>query len=218
MFLLTVWLSFFRSIHNIRIERLWVDVTAQFGAKWHQFFVSLELHHGLNINNLNHRWLLQHLYLPNINADAAFFAEAWNRHKIKTRGQPSRSPADLWGFDMIVHGVRGADVAVGQDSLDEPELMEFGVDWEALDDADVIAANLGNNGRSEGTSSWVGRVGPPPNLNEVPVYAPGVPLTAADISRMDSFLLRFGDSYDPALQTARWSQALAFACTCNTDF
>lgn len=39
----------YRSVHNVRIERLWVDVTGQVGAKWSAFFSMLELRycHGL---------------------------------------------------------------------------------------------------------------------------------------------------------------------------
>src|SRR5437016_4669654 len=73
--------SSFRSIHNVRIERLWVDVTAQVGATWANLFTILELRHGLNINNSNHIWLLHFLFLPTINQDLTFFAESWNHHR-----------------------------------------------------------------------------------------------------------------------------------------
>ncbi|KAJ7664654.1 hypothetical protein DFH06DRAFT_1188283 [Mycena polygramma] len=43
-----------RSVHNVRIERLWADVTAQIGATWADMFILLEVHHGLNINNACH--------------------------------------------------------------------------------------------------------------------------------------------------------------------
>ncbi|KAJ3924143.1 MAG: hypothetical protein NXY57DRAFT_866981, partial [Lentinula lateritia] len=34
-------------VHNIRIERLWRDVTQGFGLKWYNFFFSLEVELGL---------------------------------------------------------------------------------------------------------------------------------------------------------------------------
>ncbi|EPQ50124.1 hypothetical protein GLOTRDRAFT_67157, partial [Gloeophyllum trabeum ATCC 11539] len=117
-----------RSVHNVRIERLWVDVTAQVGAKWADFFISLELRHGLDINNINHIWLLHHLYLPRINAELTFFAESWNQHRIQIRNGPNRSPADMFGFDMYVHGVRGDQLP--EENLNEEELEVYGVDWE----------------------------------------------------------------------------------------
>lgn len=96
-----------RSVHNVRIERLWVDVTIQVGATWADHFTTLELRFGLNINNANHIWLLHLLFLPVINSVLAFFAQSWNEHKIEIRDGPNRSPSDMFGFDMLVHGLRG---------------------------------------------------------------------------------------------------------------
>ena len=98
---------FTRSVHNIRIERLWVDVMAQVGAFWAEIFTQLKLRFGLDINNVHHIWLLHHLFLSSINQQLAFFAESWNQHCIQIRDSPNRSPADLFGFDMFVHGVHG---------------------------------------------------------------------------------------------------------------
>ena len=39
-----------RSVHNVCIEHLWVDVTDQVGAFWAEMFTELELQHSLNIN------------------------------------------------------------------------------------------------------------------------------------------------------------------------
>lgn len=109
----------------MRIERLWVDLTTTLGAKWAEFFQLLEVQYGLDPNNSNHLWLLHYLYLPESNAELDFFVETWNHHRIQIRGQPNRSPIDLFGFDMLVHGIRG-------DELLEEELELYGVDWEAL--------------------------------------------------------------------------------------
>ena len=110
---------FFRSVHNVRIERLWVDVTAQVGATWGNMFTVLELRHGLDINNPNHIWLLHLIFLPTINMSLKFFAEAWNEHQIQIRGGPNRSPSDMFYFDMLVHGVRGESLT---DMMDDDEL------------------------------------------------------------------------------------------------
>ena len=54
----------FRSVQNVCIECLWVDITTQVGAYLSEFFVQLELRHSLNVNNIHHIWLLQYLFLP----------------------------------------------------------------------------------------------------------------------------------------------------------
>nr|VWO96179.1 Uncharacterized protein [Ganoderma boninense] len=160
------------SVHNVRIERLWVDVTAQVGAKWADFFTILELHHGLDINNAHHIWLLHHLFLDYINSDLAFFIRAWNEHKIAIRNGPSRSPADMYGFDMIIHGVRG-DTPTDTITSNE-ELEVYGLDWEALQDDTVRASHAANNPLSEGWTSWLGHTGPPEHLNEVNLESPHI--------------------------------------------
>ncbi|KIO22614.1 hypothetical protein M407DRAFT_79038, partial [Tulasnella calospora MUT 4182] len=117
-----------RSVHNVRIERLWVDLTVSLGAKWADFFQLLEVQSGLDINNVNHIWLLHYLFLADINEEVSFFVRTWNHHPIQMRGQLNRSPIDMYGFDMLVHGIRG-DVYDEQGTQD---LELYGVDWEAL--------------------------------------------------------------------------------------
>ncbi|KDQ48969.1 hypothetical protein JAAARDRAFT_106000, partial [Jaapia argillacea MUCL 33604] len=172
-----------RSVHNVRIERLWVDVTAQVGSKWADFFTTLELHHGLDINDGNHIWLLHHLFLPTINEELAFFAESWNQHQIQIRNGPNQTPADLFGFDMLVYGLRGSEL-VGEE-MDTEELEVYGVDWEGLRDDRLRQSQSANNPSREGWSSWVGRTGPPEQLSSVPVEPPSGSLTTKGVSLLD---------------------------------
>jgi hypothetical protein len=83
----------------------------------------LEMRHGLNINNQNHIWLLQHLFLPLINQQLSFFAEGWNNHRLQIRHGPNRSPIDLFTLDMMVYGMRGRQL-----ELDAEELEVYGID------------------------------------------------------------------------------------------
>ncbi|KAE9388071.1 hypothetical protein BT96DRAFT_736790, partial [Gymnopus androsaceus JB14] len=69
-----------RSMHNTRIKHLWADVTIGVGATWHQLFTDLEVRQGMQVDNPNHIWLLQHLYLPTINLQLEFWANSWNLH------------------------------------------------------------------------------------------------------------------------------------------
>ncbi|KAJ7650340.1 hypothetical protein FB45DRAFT_730216 [Roridomyces roridus] len=171
------------SIHNVRIERLWVDVTAQIGATWGNHFMLLELHHGLNVNNSHHIWLLHFLFLPTINDQLTLFVGAWNEHRIQMRRGPSRSPADLFGFDSLVHGVRGHALEA---ELTVKELEVYGVDWEALNNDSLLESNRTNNTNDTDTSSWVGQVGVPQHLNEVPVEAPSGPFGPADMAALEA--------------------------------
>lgn len=166
-----------RSVHNVRIERLWVDVTAQIGAAWSAAFTALELHHGLDINNVYHLWLLHHLFLPILNQHLSFFAEAWNHHRIQIRNGPNRSPADMFGFDMLVHGVRGDRLYDADTNLTADELEVYGVDWAALNDDHIVQSVRSSAPQSEGATSWIGRAGPPDHLNEVPLFPPATPYT-----------------------------------------
>ena len=59
--------------------------------------------------------------------------------------------------------------------MTDEELEVYGVDWEALQN-DRILESAQQNGRSDtNTTSWIGRVGPPDNLNEVSLSPPDAP-------------------------------------------
>jgi hypothetical protein len=197
----------FRSVHNVRIERLWGDVTTQIGASWADAFTDLELHHGLDINNQNHIWLLHILFLPILNSQLGFFIQGWNSHRIQIRGGPNRSPEDMFGFDMITNGIRGDFIS---DSLSDEELEVYGIDWGAYRDEQVLRS-VRENATDEPASSWVGQVGPPPHLNEVPLYPPAGPAVAGTeqfVQRVAAVsVVQGGEVTIPLV----WSQALAVA-------
>jgi hypothetical protein len=207
----------FRSVHNIRIERLWVDVTVQVGSFWGDIFTQLELRHGLNINNMHHIWLVHYLFLPMINFQLSFFAESWNQHRIHIRNGPNRSPADMFGFDMFVHGLRGNQLPAEQD-LDDDELEVYGVDWEGLLDDQLMNSQRGNNSIAEEWSSWIGQVGPPDNLNEVPVDSPPRPLTDQQMESLDLALPPWPERPTDTDITLRWTIALGYARAIDNNF
>ncbi|KAH8085980.1 hypothetical protein BXZ70DRAFT_863551, partial [Cristinia sonorae] len=157
------------SVHNVRIERLWVDVTVQVGSQWGDRFVRLEINLGLNVNNRNHLWLLHHLFLPMLNSDLEFFVQGWNHHSVTARRGISRSPYDMFGFDMLVHGVRGERPAAEDELQSEAEMEAYGIDWEGLRDEQVLRSQRMNNDPYEESGSWVGQTGPPAHMNEVRV-------------------------------------------------
>lgn len=89
---------------------------------------------------------------------------------------PNRSPADMFGFDMLVHGLRGSHLSSpNEENMTDDELEVYGVDWEALQNVRILESAR-QNGRSDaGTTSWIGRIGPPDNLNEVSLFPPDAP-------------------------------------------
>ncbi|KAJ7504931.1 hypothetical protein B0H11DRAFT_1709235 [Mycena galericulata] len=202
----------FTDIHNVRIERLWVDVTAQVGATWSENFTLLELHHGLDINNTSHIWLLHYLFLPTINDQLTFFMGAWNEHKIQIRNGPNRSPSDMYGFDRLVHGVRGH--AVPED-LPEDELEVYGVDWEGLHDEALLQSQRSNNGSESGWTSWLGRIGPPEHLKEVPVEPPQGPFGPQELEALDNAISVWRGLASDSDVVALWINALACCRTLN---
>jgi hypothetical protein len=121
-----------RSVHNIRIERLWRDLTLGFAGKWKHFFQHLEFYNDLNHDNPRHIWLLHYLFLESVNEDAKNWAEAWNYHVLSLRHEKNQSPVALFELGMMEHGVRG----FMEEDLPE-DLAEYGVDWEDFLDDDI---------------------------------------------------------------------------------
>lgn len=181
-------------------------MTVQVGAKWADFFTQLEMHHGLNVNNVDHIWLLHIIFLPLINAELQFFAESWNEHKIDSKTGPRRSPWDMFVFDMIARGVRGDPLAPDPEStLSDEELEVYGVDWAALHEQHIRDSQASNNSRDEGHTSWIGRRGPPPQLNGVELEPPQGTVAASDAF---DFFAQHAFHEEPV---NCWAQGLSFA-------
>ena len=203
---------------------MWVDWKVQVGSKWANFFTSLETGHGLDPGSANHLWLLQYLFLADINDEVNFFIQSWNNHPIQIRGQRTRSPKDLFGFDMPVCGIRGNMVddedrqRVLMDMQSEDDLAVYGVDWEALQDPILAGSHLQHHPPSEGVTSWIGRVGPPGNLNEVRVDPPETGLQEADVEGLYSFISPILGGSDADSLRARWDQSLAYVLAINPQF
>ncbi len=192
------------------------------GATWKDHFFRLELHYGLDINNTFHIWLLHTLFLPTINAQLAFFAQSWNLHKLQIRDGPNRSPADLFGFDMLVHGIRGTRLPLpttntADENLTAEELEVYGVDWEALRDDRLLQSQEEGNA-DEGFTSWVGRQGPPQNLNEVRLDPPESPLSEQQTSHLLNSVGHLMGQPDDANVVLLWTNALALARTMSNEF
>ncbi|CAB4415748.1 unnamed protein product [Rhizophagus irregularis] len=121
---------FGKSVHNQRIERLWVDVYAKILQIYFQVFIHLENEYGLDANNKVHLWCLHYIYLPIINRSLNIFQHQWNYHPISRKGH-NQSPKQLFMSGMILRGMRGLDFEI---PIAEEEFVineeEYGVDLE----------------------------------------------------------------------------------------
>ncbi|KAJ7754725.1 hypothetical protein B0H14DRAFT_2404946 [Mycena olivaceomarginata] len=137
---------FCRSVHNIHIECLWCNVTRGFGCKWSNFFLSLEYSCSLRPDLEAHIWLLHHFFLAPMNQDAGDWARTWNEYKFRLDMERTRSLCDLFFFGMIENGLRGFDSTpepTDDDHIDG--LNVYGIDWEELHNADIIAHHTEHN-------------------------------------------------------------------------
>ncbi|KAG9094715.1 hypothetical protein FS749_011971 [Ceratobasidium sp. UAMH 11750] len=94
------------STHNQRIERLWLDVGKQFARPWRAFFLRLEEMHGLDRTNRHHLWLLQQLFLLEINHDIDNFRMWWNLHGVSGSGTHDQTPLDMRLLGQLEDGLQ----------------------------------------------------------------------------------------------------------------
>lgn len=127
---------------------------------------------------------------------------------MQFRDGPNRSPEDMFGFDMAVHGLRGDSLS---EDLQDDELEVYGVDWEALQQDDLLASQGRNNGLEE-TTTWLGQEGVPDNLNLVevdPLDAPSC-LSPGDLASLQTLIAQFPAQFDDDSLIQRWDYTLAF--------
>lgn len=210
--------SWLRSVHNIRIERLWVDVTNGFGHKWKEFFQILEASDGLDINNHAHVWLLHELFLPMINEDAEQWAAAWNAHVIGRRGERHLSPHAMFLQGVLEHGQR--TVYPFDDDSNIGDVEEYGIDWQDLDNSRVRTHHDANN--SDDSQSDAGPatnpfvLNQPDQLSHVEVPNASCPFTSqAQQDMFDGHLqvLLARAQADMASRRLLWIEALTVAQT-----
>lgn len=189
-------------------------MTKGYGSKWKEFFMSLEAHHGLDASLPSHIWLLHHLFLPSINQDALEWAESWNAHQLSLPAGGSRSPRDMFIFGLLEYGAQGIENVLQQQDADGiGNLEEYGVDWEAMDDATLMAHFRENNEAAAldpaGDHPFAPRSAPP-RLSEVTCDEPGCPFTPEQVRVLDARLRARVDlaSRDMAVRRMVWSTAL----------
>ncbi|KZV81151.1 hypothetical protein EXIGLDRAFT_704201 [Exidia glandulosa HHB12029] len=129
-----------KSVHNVHIEHLGVDVVKGFVAKWSNFFLALEHEHRLDCNDQFHIWLLHHL--PCIKFDAMTWADGWNNHTFSRLPnhpccQHLPTPRELYYIGVHQHGVRSLEV-VDTDELPQHNIAEYSIAWEEHEDDSMM--------------------------------------------------------------------------------
>lgn len=124
-----------QSVHNQRIERLWRDIYEHVIMIFYDQFYKMESDGTLNPENNLHRFVLQTVYLNEINMRLSTFIEGWNRHKIRT--ERNLSPRELWISGLLdkynsnstgVYGVFEEGTNIRQRLLRELEELNLSVD------------------------------------------------------------------------------------------
>ncbi|KAJ6474704.1 hypothetical protein C8R47DRAFT_986743 [Mycena vitilis] len=200
-----------RSVHNIRIERLWVDFTRGVGKKWATFFYELEASYGLCADNIAHLWLLHHLFLAPLNADAQEWADAWNSHKVTIDGEKKCSPQDMFTFGLLEQGPRGIGPLIEAQEDNVTDFAQFGVDWEAQANNTIAAHHADNNPQHLDPEHPFSVFSTPANMSEIVVEAPNCPFTPEQCFALDEELAGRADltSRDMAVRKLVWKEALA---------
>ncbi|XP_014677213.1 PREDICTED: uncharacterized protein LOC106817080 [Priapulus caudatus] len=73
-----------KSVHNIRIERLWVDVWNGSTNVFYDLFCQFEANHVLDPNSDEQMFALHYVYLPRIQKSLDDFTAMWNHHTLRT--------------------------------------------------------------------------------------------------------------------------------------
>lgn len=201
-----------RSVHNCRIERLWLDYARGVVVKWKPFFEDLELHYDLDHLNFAHIWLLHHLFLHALDADTQAWAESWNLHRVSVAGEGQRSPREMFLFGMVRYGIRGVDYLMANEPAMEDEAT-YGVDWSGRR---WISQALRRN-----PEDWEGEnpfhVSQPERLSEVICDEPDSPLTPEQINRLDTALSERVDMNTTSMDGRKliWQEALQVCLELN---
>ncbi|KAJ3539012.1 hypothetical protein NMY22_g4931 [Coprinellus aureogranulatus] len=186
-----------RSVHNVRIERLWRDYYIGAISGWYDFFHELEAYHDLDVDNPTHIWLLHHLFLSVIDEEAQRWAATWNNHNLRT--ERNRSPQELFLFGLAQQGARG--IGWMEDGVVPGRYQEFGIDWDFLNNprnqgivAEVAENDIANTDKNVAQmvenlanvpDPGLANAPDPARMNEVPCETPSDLLPEEDIAVID---------------------------------
>ena len=112
-----------RSVHNQRIERLWLEVKMNVVSFYHNLFYFLEQNQLLDPVNEHHLFALHYVYLPRINRALNEMSGSWN--PMNTQG--NRSPRQLWHSGLCA--AANSNYLAVESVFDEQQMNIFGT-WD----------------------------------------------------------------------------------------
>lgn len=197
----------YRSVHNCRIERLWLDYSHGIVAKWKPFFMDLEAHHKLDYNNFAHIWLLHHLFLNAVDSDTQAWVRTWNLHRVTIPEGGQRSPHEMFLFGMVEYGSRGIDALVESEPAVD-DLVTYGVDWGQMEHAGRALQRHPEEWDDENPFLFSAR---PEQMSEVVCDEPDSPLSYEQIRVLDQLLCERVDVNSPSMEVRKlmWAEALS---------
>ncbi|KAG5349600.1 hypothetical protein C0989_002863 [Termitomyces sp. Mn162] len=197
-----------RSVHNICIERLWVDVTRGVGKKWKNLFRHLEIHDGLDADNNAHIWLLHYLFLNAINTDLEVWAEVWNYHVLAHQNEHCCSPRDMFAFGMQENGLRGLHL----DETTDGDLEGFGIDWNDIDNTRIRHHHDAHNA-NDGDAANPFLHPPSDHLSHTEVLDPQCPFTIEQLALFEPRIAELPTFNMQDMQSRRllWIESLSIA-------
>lgn len=111
-----------RSVHNQKIECLWLEVKKNIVSYYRNLFYFLEQNRFLDPLNECHLFSLHYIYVPPLNRELNEMSGSWNNHPIDTQG--NRSPRHMWHFGL--HTSANSDYLAVESVFDEQQMNEFG--------------------------------------------------------------------------------------------
>ena len=106
-----------RSVHNQRIERLWVDVYQGVNSTFHNLFTLMEVMGVLNVDDDVQLFVLHHAFLNRIQEKLNIFRQQYNCHSLCT--EHGRTPQQLFTIGSLSHfksihmGIYGQEAVQG---------------------------------------------------------------------------------------------------------
>ena len=125
------------SVHNQRIERLWLEVNKNVVCYYRNIFYYLEQCGLLNRLHESHLFTLHYIFFPCINLSLQEMIGSWNNHPMRTAN--NHSPSQLWysGLRAVIQSDSSAICSLTHDNIN---WNAYGIDHENIQNIDIDIA------------------------------------------------------------------------------